>query len=235
MLYFVDLQIDNRKIYQDTEDYGFSQDSVLLASKAQISKSDKVLDLGTGVGILCFLIAIKKGAQEIVGVDIQEESIKIANKSLELNQLENQIKFINADVHDFEKYAKISYFDKVVCNPPYYNQALPKDANMRKAISSHESTATLDDFIYAATKALKNGGKLYMVHKMERLADVMYSLKGHHLEPKKIVFIKPFINQPADTFIVEAKKGAQGGLKVEEIVCRNDDKSYTEEFLELYK
>ncbi len=235
MLYLTNLDIENYKIFQDTEDYCFSQDSVLLSSLAEIGVKDKVLDLGTGTGVLSFLIAIKKHPAYILGVDVQSDAIETANKSLVLNNLQNKIKFVCADVKNFCDYSSYGEFDKVVCNPPYFNKPIPPDADKKKTISRFETTASLSDFISSASKALKNGGKLFMVHKCERLCDVICNLREFGLEPKHITFIKPKSEVVADTFIVCAKKGASIGLTLSELVVMDKDGAYSNTFKELYK
>lgn len=230
--YLTDLGIDNYKIIQDTDDYAFSQDSVFLANMAKLKISDTVLDLGCGNGILSILALIKKGVKYVVGIDVQQKACNLAERNAELNGL--NLKVINCDVKDISKHISSESFDKVLCNPPYFSQSSPQ-ANGSIGISRSENSATLDDFIKAASYALRFGGDLWIVIKATRLQTLFATLEKHNLSAKEMTLIYPKLSKGVDCVIVNARKGGKEGLLTHTFIAQNEDGSFTEEYQALYK
>lgn len=229
--YFTELGVNGYKIIQDTDDYAFSQDSVFLANMAKLGLKDTVLDLGCGSGILATLAIIKKGVKNAVGVEISEKFCDMASRSAKMNELPLEI--INCDVKDINKHIKAESFDKVLCNPPYFTASTPQAVEGK--IARSESSATLDDFISAASYSLKFGGDLWIVLKAARLAGLCASLDRHKLAAKELILIYPKLSAGVDTVIVSAKKGGKEGLVTKTFIAQNEDGSLTEEYKELYK
>lgn len=229
--YLTTLGIGDYAVYQDTDDYAFSQDSVFLASLAKISAKDNVLDLGTGCGILATLAIVKKGAKHAVGIEVQKHVADTARKSVEYNNLLDKIDIIDGDVKDIKNLVKAESFDVVLCNPPYF--ASGKQVTDKNA-SRIESNASLDDFIKAGAYSLRFGGDMWIVQKQDRLAALFYSLKSHNLEPKEMTLVYPKLSIGVDVVIVKARKGAKEGLVTSSLIVMDENGNYTDKYKEMY-
>ena len=188
-----DLEFKDLKIIQNKDGFCFGIDSVLLSDFAKnIRNSSKVIDLGTGTGIINILLSGKTKADEFVGVEIQDEVADMAKRSVELNNLQNKIKIINDNILNLKIIYTPKSFDAVVTNPPYkkINTGLVNEEN-KKLISRHEITAKLEDFIHIASYLLKDYGEFYMVHRPDRLVDIFDAMRKEKIEPKLIKFVYP--------------------------------------------
>lgn len=247
--YATDLGIGDYIVFQDTDDYAFSQDSVFLANMAKLSSSDAVLDLGCGSGILSTLALVKKHVKKAVGVELQPRVADMARDSAIQNGLQDKFEVICADVKDIRSILKAESFDKVLCNPPYFtnsgnsgqksvsdegNDALNVNAKTEKSVSRTESTATLDDFVKGASYALRFGGDAWFVIKADRMASLIYSLKSYNLEPKEATLIYPKPTSDVDVVIIKARKGAKEGLKISPFFVTDDNGEYTDKYKETY-
>ena len=230
--YLTELGIKDYKIIQDTDDYAFSQDSVFLANMAKLGGRDSVLDLGTGSGILLTLALIKKGVKRAVGVEIKSSACDMAKRSAEMNGLDLEI--INCDVKYIVEHIPAESFDKVLCNPPYFTASSPV-ANGGKGQSRSEISATLDDFIRAASYALKFGGDLWIVIKATRLQTLLSSFERHNLSAKEMILIYPKLSRGVDSVILSARKGGKEGLVTKTFIAQNEDGTFTDEYNALYK
>lgn len=247
--YATDLGIDDYIVFQDTDDYAFSQDSVFLANMAKLSPSDAVLDLGCGSGILSTLALVKKHVKKAVGIELQPRVADMARDSAIQNGLQDKFEVICTDVKDIRSILKAESFDKVLCNPPYFtnsgnsgqksvpdeeNDALNINAKTGKSVSRTESTATLDDFVKGASYALRFGGDAWFVIKADRMASLIYSLKSYNLEPKEATLIYPKPTSDVDVVIIKARKGAKEGLKISPFFVTDDNGEYTDKYKETY-
>lgn len=232
-----DLEYKNLKIVQDKDGFCFGIDSVLLSDFAkEIRSKSIVLDLGTGNGVLGILLCGKTNLSKIYGVEIQEDMANIAQKSINLNKLNNRFEIINDNIKNLNSYFKTDSIDAIISNPPYKkdNSGL-KNESQKKLIARHEITANLEDFISVSSKLLKSNGSLYMVHRPERLADLFYLLKKYKLEPKKLRFVQSFANTKPKFFLIKATKNANSFLNIEQpLIIYNSDGSYTDEILKIY-
>ncbi len=232
-----DLEINNLKIIQKNDGFCFGVDSVLLADFAKnIKNNSNVLDLGTGTGILGFLLIVKTKLKKIIGVEVQPEIADMARRSVALNNLQEKFEIINCNIKDLEKNLKIDYYDAIITNPPYKkNNSGLKNENKIKLISRHEIEAELSDFIKVSFKMLKDKGTLYMVHRAERLVDIFFEMRKNKIEPKRIRYI--FSNQKSDCklVLIEAIKNGNSFLKIEKpLYIYNENGDYTDEILEIY-
>ena len=247
--YATDLGIGDYIVFQDTDDYAFSQDSVFLANMAKLSSSDAVLDLGCGSGILSTLALVKKHVKKAVGIELQPRVADMARDSAIQNGLQDKFEVICADVKDIRSILKAESFDKVLCNPPYFtnsgnsgqksvsdeeNDALNINAKTEKSVSRTESTATLDDFVKGASYALRFGGDAWFVIKADRMASLIYSLKSYNLEPKEATLIYPKPTSDVDVVIIKARKGAKEGLKISPFFVTDDNGEYKDKYKETY-
>lgn len=229
-----DLEYNNLRIIQDPSGYCFTSDSVLLSNLVNVKRTDKVVDLCTGSGVIALLIASKFGAKKVIGVELQPRLADMASRSVSYNKLGDTIEIVNANVIGIEKTLGTGTFDVVVTNPPY-DKAVIKESYTEKEICKREIHLTIEQNVIAASKLLKFGGLFYMINKVRRLQDVMYNMRQYNIEPKKLYFIQPKASIEADTFIVEGKKGAKSGIVVPlPIIVYNEDGTYTDFSRRLY-
>ena len=232
-----DLEFKNLKIVQNKKGFCFGIDSVLLSDFAKkIKKDATVLDLGTGTGIIPILLCGKTNLKKVIGVEIQEEVAKMAEKSIELNNLEDKFEIINENILNLNNiYAKQS-FDVVVTNPPYKKRETGiTNENHKKLISRHEITADLEDFIKVSKDLLKDKGEFYMVHRPERLVDILSLMRKYKIEPKILKMVYSDKNKEPKLVLIKGVKNANPFLKVEKnLYIYNDEGKYTDETLKIY-
>ena len=233
-----DLDYNDLKIIQKKDGFCFGMDSVMLANFAKISKKNAVIaDLGTGTGIISILIAAKNNIQKIYGFDIQEDMIEMANRSVKMNNLQDKIEMINTDIVGLSKSKFKNVFDTVVTNPPYkkMNTGIVND-NEKKLISRHEFKCTLNDIIFESSKLLKDNGIFYMVHRPERLPDILILMRNNKIEPKEIQFVYPKIAAQSNLVLIKGVKYAKEYMKVlEPLIVYGENGEYTEQLLNYYK
>ena len=178
-----DLEFKNLKVIQNKNGFCFGMDAVLLSDFAKnIKRNAKVLDLGTGTGIIPILLCGKTELKKVIGVEIQEEVAKMAKKSILLNGLEGRFEILNCNIKELNKIYKKQTFDVIVTNPPYKKQDSGiVNENEKKVISRHEITANLEDFIKIAKDLLKDKGEIYMVHRPERLVDILELMRKYRI------------------------------------------------------
>lgn len=228
---------DELEIIQDDRFFKFGTDSVLLADFVELRRGDKVIDLGTGSGVIPLLLAYKNEEVELTGVEIQPEAANLAERNVEFNNLGEKIKIINADLCQLEDKFEAGSFDAVVSNPPY----LPVEGGKMKendyvAIARHEIHAELKDVIAEAARLLKYGGHFFLVHRAERLTEVIETLAQYNCQAKELRMVQARADKEADIFLMKAKKGANPGLRVKPVLIIYQDNSseYTEELKKIY-
>jgi len=223
-------------IIQDPAKFCFGMDAVLLSGFCNVGKGESVLDLGTGTGVIPILLAAKTKAKYLAGIELQEENADMAARSVEYNALAERVRIIHGDVTKIEDIVSAHSFDVVTANPPYMKLGSGATCeHSAKAIARHELTMSLDECLRAAAYALKFGGRLYMVHRPSRLADIMCSLRAHKLEPKQIRFIQPYADKAPNLVLIEARSGGGAELRVmPPLVVYEKDGNYTKECYEIY-
>ena len=230
-----DLMRSGRKIIQSTEEFCFSMDSVLLAHFPKFKRKYKVLDLGTGTGVMPLLIADE--VAHIDAIELNSTMAEIAKRNVDLNNLGDKISVIEGDYRRLRDYFKVESFDLVLANPPY--RAIGSGAvNDVEGIATarHEFTATLEDVVTAARFALKYHGIFCMIHITERLCEIVEALHRHQFEMKRLRLIQPKSKKPPNLMLIEAMVGgAQGSLKVETpLIVHKDDGTYSDEVMSIY-
>ena len=232
-----DLEFNNLKIIQNKDEFCFGMDSVLLTDFAkEIKKNSKIIDLGTGTGILPILLSGKTINTEFIGIEIQKKIYDMAKRSVKLNNLENRIKIINEDINNLSNIFEKNTFDVVITNPPYKkNNSGMQNENEGKLISRHEIKCNLEDIIIATKDMLKDRGTLYMIHRPERIVDICELLRKYKIEPKIIRFVYPKINERANLILIKAVKNANKFLKIEQpLIVYKENGDYTDEILKIY-
>ena len=231
-----DLQRNGLKIIQKTDGFCFGMDAVLLSGFASVKPGERALDLGTGTGIIPLLLSAKTKGDHFTGLEIQTEIMKMAQRSVALNGLEKKIDIIQGDIKEASRIFGAASFDVVTSNPPYMNDAHGlKNPGDVKAISRHEVLCTLEDVVREGTKALKPGGRFYMVHRPHRLAEIITVMRQYKLEPKRMKFVHPFADKDANMVLIEAVRGGGAGLKLEPpVIVYKEPGVYTDEIYEIY-
>jgi tRNA1(Val) A37 N6-methylase TrmN6 len=230
-----DLQ-NGYKIIQKSHTFRFGVDAVLLADFANIKHGHSVIDLGTGTGIISILIHAKKKPLEITAVEIQQDMSEMAARSIKLNGLEQNIKVLCMDIKDTPKLLGKARFDCVVTNPPYVKKECGiNNPSETKAIARFEIMCSLEEVLNAAKELLKPGGKLFMVHRTDRLADIIYEMRNIGIEPKRIRFVHPSIGKRPNLLLIEGARGGNKELKfMDPLYIHNEKGEYTEEIYRIY-
>lgn len=206
----------NLKIVQNTDMFNFSLDSVLLPNFVTLNKNTaKILDIGCGNAPIPLILSTKTSAK-IIGVEIQKDVYELALKTVKMNDLEKQIEIINDDINNMYTYFETESFDTVVCNPPYFKVTTTPNLNSieYKTIARHEIKLNLEQIISIAKKVLKNNGNIAMVHRPERLSDIITIMRKNNIEPKRIRFVYPKETKEANILLIEGVKNGRPGLKI---------------------
>lgn len=232
-----DLGRKGYRIIQNPTTFCFGIDAVLLTGFAKIKSGAKVLDMGTGTGIIPILLEAKTEAEHLTGLEIQEESADMARRSVSLNDLDTKIDIVNGDIKEASAIFGKGVFDVVTCNPPYMIGAHGLTGeNDRKTIARHEVLCTFDDVAREAATVLKPGGTFYLVHRPFRLVELFLTMSKYHLEPKRMKLVHPFVDKEPNMVLIEAKKGGNSRIAVESpLIVYKEPGVYTDEIYDIYK
>ena len=231
-----DLQRNGYQIIQSPEKFCFGMDAVLLSGFASAPEGGRVLDLGTGTGIIPILMAAKTDAKELIGLEIQEESADMAQRSVVLNDLQDKVRIVQGDIKEAGQIFDAASFDVVTSNPPYMigGHGL-KNPEGPKTIARHEVLCDLEDVIRAAARCLKSGGKFYMVHRPFRLAEIMVLMHEYKVEPKRMQLVYPYADKEPNMVLIEGARGGRSRLTVEKpLIIYEAPGKYTPEIYDIY-
>lgn len=231
-----DLQLQGLHIIQKEQGFRFGVDAVLLSDFARVRGRDSVLDLCSGTGIVPLLLAGKTTSKHLVGLEIQRDFHEMAVRSVALNGLGHRVRMVEGDLCDQTLLKALGRFDVVTVNPPYKKPGSgipnPEDA---LALARHEVALTLEDVVVGARLALKDQGRLFVVHRPERLLDLLHLMRVHRVEPKRLRMVHPKAKAAPTMILVEGVRDARPNLKVEAPLCiYEEDGSYTEEIRRIY-
>ena len=231
-----DLQLKGLKLIQKQQGFRFGVDAVLLSDFANIKNKHRVVDLCTGTGIIPFLAYGKYNPKEVIGLEIQDDMVEMANRSSELNDITDIVKFVHGDLKDKKLIDSLGKFDVVTVNPPYkLNNAGIVNPNDKLAIARHEVMCTLEDVIIAARRLLKDNGRMFIVHRPERLADIFGLMRKYKIEPKRVRMVQPNTKKAPNIVLVEGQRDGGAFLKWEETLYVYDDNgNYSEEIDRIY-
>ncbi len=231
-----DLQLKGYKIIQDKTAFCFGMDAVILSDFAIVKKHEKVLDMCSGTGIVAILLEAKTDGDFFAGLEIQEKMAEMAGRSVLLNGLEEKIKITCGDVKEATDIYGRNSFDVITCNPPYMNQNHGlKNPDEPKAIARHEVLLSFNELCSQAYNVLKPGGRLYLIHRPHRLSELIWTLKKNRLEPKRLRFVHPFINDAANMVLIEAFKDGKEQMRVDSPVIVYDEPGvYTKQIYDIY-
>lgn len=232
-----DLQYKGLKVVQNKDGFCFGIDSVLLSDFAkEIKKDANVLDLGTGTGIISILLCGKTKLKHITGIEIQKDVYDMAKKSIEINNLQNRFDIINEDIRNLSKIFPVNSFDAIVTNPPYKKENTGlKNESETQIISRHEVMCNIEDIARISSKLLNSNCSIYIVHRPDRLIDIIETFRKYKLEPKILRLVYPNSKKEPNLVLIKATKGGKAFLKVEKpLIVYNNDGSYTDEVLKIY-
>ncbi len=231
-----DLYRKGYHILQHPEKYCFSVDAVLLADFARVKHGGKVLDMGTGGGIIPILMEARTGERNFTGLEIQPDLCDMAERSVRMNQLEDKISIVEGDMKEASDLFGGASFDVVTCNPPYTKKGEGKVSRSDGiAIARHEIYCTLEDVIREAAIVVKPGGSFYMIHRPRRLPEIMTLMQENHLEPRRMRLVYSYLDKGACMVLLEGVRGGGAELIVEKpLILYEEPGVYTEEVQEIY-
>lgn len=231
-----ELHRNGYRIIQDPNRFCFGMDAVLLTGFARVKPGEKVLDMGTGTGIIPILLEARTKGESFTGLEIQAENSHMAERSVKLNGLEERVHIVTGDIKEAENLFGAASFHVVTCNPPYMTDHHGlKNPDQPKAIARHEVLCTLEDVITQASRVLMPGGRFYMVHRPFRLAEIMTGLCSHGLEPKRMRLVHPFADREPNMVLLEALKGGKSRITVEKpLIVYKEPGRYTDEIYDVY-
>jgi len=230
------LGYDGLKIIQRPDMFNFSLDSTLLADFAKpLTKTKKILDLGTGNAPIPLFLSLKTKAK-IIGVEIQKEVYEIAKRNITLNNLDDQITIINEDIKGLSKQFENSEFDLITCNPPFfkYKESSHTNKNDYKTIARHEVLITLEEIIIEVKRLLKSKASFVMVHRTERLIEIINTLTKHNFAIKRLRFVYPKLGENSNMVLIEASNNGNTGLKLLEPLYVHTEEGYTDEIKRIF-
>ena len=231
-----DLQLNGLQLIQKEQGFRFGVDAVLLSHFANVKKKHRVIDLCTGTGIVSFLVYGKYKPQEVIGLEIQDDMVEMANRSSKLNDTSDIVKFVQGDLKDKALLDSLGRFDVVTVNPPYkLNNAGILNPNDKLAIATHEIMCNVEDVIVSARRLLKDNGRMFIVHRPERLADIFGLMRKYKIEPKRVRLVQPNTKKAPNIVLVEGQRDGGAFLKWEETLYVYDDNgNYSEEINRIY-
>lgn len=223
-------------IIQNPSKFCFGMDAVLLSGFAYAKKGEKVLDLGTGTGIIPILMEAKTEGMHFTGLEIQPESADMAARSIAYNHLEDKIDIVTGDIKEASRIFGVASFDVVTTNPPYMNDAHGlKNPDLPKAIARHEVLCTLEDVVREGSRVLRPGGRFYMVHRPFRLVEIFEVMTRYKLEPKRMKLVYPFVDREPNMVLIEGIKGGRSMIKIEKpLIVYEKPGVYTPEIYDIY-
>lgn len=231
-----DLHRGGYRIIQNEKLFCFGMDAVLLSGFAQAQEGDRVLDLGTGTGIIPILLAAKTSAEHFTGLEISEYCVDMARRSVALDGLEQRIDIVQGDIRNAGALFAPASFDRITSNPPYMTaQHGLVNPSLEKAAARHETLCTLEDVARAAARLLRVGGHFYMVHRPFRLAEIIRTLSQHGLELKRMRLVYPYVDREPNLVLLEAVRGGRPRMTVEKpLIVYERPGVYTQEIHEIY-
>lgn len=231
-----DLQLKGYQIIQDPEKFCFGMDAVLLSAFTHVKQGERVLDLGTGTGILPVLLAAKTPGRQFVGLEIQEECADMARRSVVHNGLSDQIEIVTGDIKEAASIFGSVSFDIITTNPPYmahsHGLTNPEQA---KAVARHEIRCNLEDVIRESALVLKPKGRFYMVHRPFRLTEIFAHMNRYGIEPKRMQLVHPYLDKEPNLVLIEGMRGGGRRLIVEKpLIVYQENGEYTLKLQEIY-
>ena len=231
------LGYDNLKIFQSSEFFSFSLDSIVLANYTIIRKKDnRIIDFCTGNAIIPLILS-KRCDKKLEAIEIQEKLYSLALKSIDYNNLQDRINLFNEDIKDFSnRIVNQNKYDLVLCNPPYFvnNENSIKNLNYEKCVARHEILINLEEICSCAKKVLKDNGVFSLIHRTDRLIEILDDLKKNNLEPKIIKFVYDKVDSASNLVLIQSQKNGKTGLRIDPpLILYNDNGLMSDEYKKL--
>lgn len=232
-----DLQANGYKIIQNNKHFKFSIDAVLLSHFTSFRKTDTVIDMCSGTGIVALLVCAHNDVGRIDCVEIQQELYDMCSRSIMYNNVQDKIFPHNMDLRDAPKQLGYEKYNTILCNPPYLPLSAGKSSmSEQKKVARFEVFGDLNDIVSTSSKLLKNSGKLVLSHRAERLSDIITAMKNNNIEPKRCQFVHSQIEKEANIILIEGVKNAKANMKIlKPLIVYDKDNNYTEEIYKIYK
>lgn len=231
-----DLQLDGIHIIQKDDGFRFGIDAVLLSDFANVKPKHTVLDFCSGTGIVPLLVKGKYHPKKVIGIEIQSDMVEMANRTKKINDFQDDIIFLEGDLKDNELLCKLGRVDVLTVNPPYKlrNAGIINETD-KLSIARHEIMCTLEDVIASSRKVLKDNGRMYIVHRPERLADIFTLMRKYKIEPKRVKMVHPNTKKAANIVLVEGQRDGGAFLKWEApLYVYDDNGNFSEEINKIY-
>ena len=229
------LAYKNMQIIQRKDMFNFSLDTVLLANFCTINKNVRtIVDFGTNNAAIPLLLS-RRTDKRIIGIEIQQEAVDIAIKNVKLNQLEHQIEIVHEDIKKYIEHSEKAQL--VICNPPFFkvDESSNLNENEYLTIARHEIKITLKEIIQSAAKILDNKGRFAIVHRPDRMIEILNFMQQFQIEPKRIRFVYPKINRDSHVLLIEGMYKGNHGIKIEPpLYAHNEDGSYSDEVKKMF-
>lgn len=231
-----DLEREGYQIIQSPGRFCFGMDAVLLSAFAKVKEGERVIDLGTGTGVIPILMEARNHTGSYTALEIQPESADMAKRSVEYNELSEKIEIVIGDIKEASTLFGASSFSVVTTNPPYMisEHGIQNDADA-KTIARHEVMCNLEDVVRESARLLKPKGRFYMVHRPFRLAEIMELMVRYHIEPKRMQLVYPYIDKEPNIVLIEGVRGAKSRLTIEKpLIVYDAPGVYTEQLKQIY-
>ncbi|PIE34889.1 SAM-dependent methyltransferase [candidate division KSB3 bacterium] len=207
------LNIGNLQCLQPQKGYRFSLDAILLADFLSVKPDERLIDLGTGNGIIPLLVSVLHPVRQIVGLELQGRLQDLAQRNVRMNNLESRIHIRQGDLKEVSQMFHVGEFDVLCSNPPYRKIGSGRiNPRSEQAIARHEIACQLEDLLTAAKFLIKPGGRVYLIYLPERLGELVSELRRYRLEPKKIRCVHTALQTPASLVLIESQRDASSGL-----------------------
>lgn len=231
-----DLQINGLRIIQDPAGFCFGIDAVLLSHFIRVKNNEQMVEFGTGTGVIPILLSARTSFQKIYAFEVQPEVANMAKRSVFMNHLEDKIEIVEDNLVDVLNHIKAGTMDVVFSNPPYMSASGGiKNEDVKRSISRHEILCNLEDVIEKASKLLKFRGRFYMIHRPNRMVDILTLCRKYNLEPKEIRMIQPYYDKRPNIFLMMCSKGGQSDLKfLDPLIVYEKNGNYTKEIFDIY-
>lgn len=220
-------------LIEQEQSQAFNLDTILLADFIKVPlKSKTLVDFGTGTGALMLYMS-KKTKAKIIGIEVQEKRYHQALHNIKINHLEHQVSVINQDINDFNRID----IDCIISNPPFFkvSETSLKSINDDEKIARHEVLIDIERLIQKVSKSLRYGGHFFMIHRPDRLIEIMEIMKKNQIEIKRLRFVHSYIHDKAHHILIEATRNGQSGLKVEPpLIIYDHPHEHSKEMKEIY-
>ncbi len=225
------------KIFQKERGYRFSIDALLLAHFVRVKKGDLVVDLGTGSGVIAIIMAQRKECRQVVAVDIQEDLIDMARRSVELNDLHEKVNVCWGDIRNIEALFVPGSFDVSIVNPPYRKISSGRlNPDAQKSLARHEIKGTIRDFLKASAYALKTSGRAYIIYPATRMVELLHIMRTVGVEPKRMQMVHSRDVTRGEFVLVEGVKNGREELEVlPPLIVYSEDGEYTEAMKSIFR